>query len=120
MSDIIKIRLCETLQCLEGAYAPNTLKSYYADTKAFVDWCIEKNIEPFPLISGGVREYIETMAENYSYASIRRRLSCLRRINKLLGHQDQTQTEEIYLAIRRLKRSKCLEQQQAVGINHAL
>ena len=60
------------------------------------------------------------MAVNYSYASIRRRLSCLRRINKLLGHQDETQTEEIYLTIRRLKRSKCLEQQQAVGINHTL
>ena len=60
------------------------------------------------------------MAENYSYASIRRRLSCLRRINKLLGHKDETQTEEIYLTIRRLKRSKCLEQQQAVGINHDL
>ena len=72
------------------------------------------------LVSGGVREYIETMAENYSYASIRRRLSCLRRINKLLGHQDQTQTEEVYLTIRRLKRSKCLEQQQAVGINHGI
>jgi len=55
---------------------------------------------------------------SYNYASIRRRLSCLRRINKLLGHQDQTQTEEIYLTIRRLKRSKCLDQQQAVGINH--
>ena len=105
---------------LAGAYAPNTLKSYYADIKAFVDWCFVKNIEPFPLTSGGVREYIETMAVDYSYASIRRRLSCLRRINKLLGHQDHTQTEEIYLTIRRLKRSKCLEQQQAVGINHAL
>ena len=105
---------------LSGAYAENTLKSYYADTNAFVDWCFAKNIEPFPLTSGGVRKYIEAMAENYSYASIRRRLSCLRRINKLLGHQDQTQTEEIYLTIRRLKRSKCLEQQQAVGINHDL
>ena len=105
---------------LAGAYAPNTLKSYYADTNAFVDWCFVKNIEPFPLTSGGIREYIETMAVDYSYASIRRRLSCLRRINKLLGHQDQTQTEEIYLTIRRLKRSKCLEQQQAVGINHNL
>ena len=108
------------LSKLEGAYAPNTLKSYYADTNAFVDWCTEKNIEPFPLTSGGVREYIETMAMSYSYASIRRRLSCLRRINTLLGHQDHTQTEEIYLTIRRLKRSKCLEQQQAVGINHDL
>jgi site-specific recombinase XerD len=109
-----------TLAKLEGAYASNTLKSYYADTNAFVDWCFLKNIEPFPLTSGGVREYIKTMAVNYSYSSIRRRLSCLRRINKLLGHHDQTQTEEIYLTIRRLKRSKCLEQQQAVGINHDL
>ena len=100
---------------------PQTLlKSYYADVNAFVDWCIKENIEPFPLTSASTRKYIETMATEYSYASIRRRLSCLKRINKLLGHQDQTQTEEIYLTIRRLKRSKCLEQQQAVGINHAL
>ena len=106
------------IRSLEGAYAPNTLKSYYADMNAFVDWCIKKNIEPFPLTSESAREYIETMATDYSYASIRRRLSCLRRINKLLGHKDHTQTEEIYLTIRRLKRSKCLEQQQAVGINY--
>ena len=109
-----------TLAKLEGAYAPNTLKSYYADATAFVDWCSKKNIEPFPLTSANIRRYIEAMAVNYSYASIRRRLSCLRRINKLLGHDDHTQTEENYLTIRRLKRSKCLEQQQAVGINHNL
>ena len=42
----------------------------------------------------------------------------LRRINKLLGHQDHTRTEEVYLTMRRLKRSKCLE--QAVGINHGV
>ena len=35
----------------------------------------------------------------------------------MLGFEDQTRTEEVYLAIRRLKRSKCLEQKQAVGIN---
>ena len=110
----------DALKLLQGAYAPNTLKSYYADAKAFVDWCSEKNIEPFPLTSAGTRMYIEAMAPDYSYASIRRRLSCLRRINKLLGHEDHTHTEEIYLAIRRLKRSKCLDQQQAVGINHDL
>ena len=36
----------------------------------------------------------------------------------MLGFEDQTRTEEVYLAIRRLKRSKCMEQKQAVGINH--
>ena len=120
MSEYIKACVTKTLQLLEGAYAPNTLKSYYADANAFVDWCNEKNIEPFPLTSASTREYIEAMATDYSYASIRRRLSCLRRINKLLGHEDHTHTEEVYLTIRRLKRSKCLDQQQAVGINHAL
>ena len=107
-----------SLNLLTGAYAPNTLRSYYADAKAFVDWCSDKNIEPFPLSSTCARKYIEAMAADYSYASIRRRLSCLRRINKLLGHQDYTHTEEVYLTIRRLKRSKCIDQQQAVGINH--
>ena len=36
----------------------------------------------------------------------------------MLGFEDQTKTEEVYLAIRRLKCSKCMEQRQAVGINH--
>ena len=36
----------------------------------------------------------------------------------MLGFDDQTQTEDVYLTIRRLKRSNCLEQRQAVGINH--
>ena len=40
-----------TLANLEGAYAPNMLKSYYADASAFVDWCNEETIEPFPLTS---------------------------------------------------------------------
>ena len=118
--EIYSLDYHSAIRSLEGAYAPNTLKSYYADTNAFVDWRCDKNIEPFPLTSAGTRMYIETMAPDYSYASIRRRLSCLRRINKLLGHEDHTQTEEVYLTIRRLKRSKCLDQQQAVGINHAL
>ena len=109
-----------TLNLLTGAYAENTLKSYYADANAFVDWCLEENLERFPLSSASTRRYIEAMAISYSYASIRRRLSCLRRINKLLGHQDQTQAEEVYLTIRRLRRSKCLDQQQAVSINHVV
>ena len=108
----------DALNKLQGAYAPNTLKSYYADARSFVDWCGERNIEPFPIASETLCEYIEYLQLNVAYSSIRRRISSLRRLNKMLGFQDQTRTEEVYLAIRRLKRSKCLEQKQAVGINH--
>ena len=108
----------QVLQSLEGAYAPNTLKSYYADARTFVDWCGERNIKPFPISSETLCAYIEYLQQNAAYNSIRRRISSLRRLNRMLGFQDQTRTDKVYLAIRRLKRSKCLEQRQAVGINH--
>ena len=108
----------DALNKLQGAYAPNTLRSYYADARSFVDWCVERNIEPFPISSETLCTYIKCLQTNAAYNSIRRRISSLRRINKLLGFEDETRTEEVYLAIRRLKRSKCLEQKQAVGINN--
>jgi integrase/recombinase XerD len=106
------------LNKLKGAYSTNTLKSYYADARSFVDWCGERNVEPFPLKSEALCAYIEYLQEGSAYSSIRRRISSLRRLNKLLRFEDRTQTEDVYLAIRRLKRSKCMEQRQAVGINH--
>ena len=108
----------DALNKLQGAYATNTLKSYYSDVRAFVDWCGERNIEPFPMSSDTLCAYIECLQVNSAYSSIRRRISSLRRLNKILGFEDHTRTEEVYLAIRRLKRAKCLEQRQAVGINH--
>ena len=112
------MKLDNCLQKLEGAYAPNTLKSYYADARAFVDWCDERNVEPFPIASETLCEYIGYLQLYAAYSTIRRRVSSLRRLNRMLGFQDKTHTEEVYLAIRRLKRAKCLEQKQAVGINH--
>ena len=118
--DIISTKIESVLIRLEGAYAPNTLKSYYADASAFVDWCEEQNTEAFPLSSKTLHDYIEFMKLKLCYATIRRRISSLRRVNKLLGYEDRTQTEEIYIAVRRLKREKSVEQRQATGINQDL
>ena len=112
------MKLDKCLQKLEGAYAPNTLRSYYADARSFVDWCRKRSIEPFPINSETLCTYIECLQVNSAYSSIRRRIASLRRLNRMLGFEDKTRTDEVYLAIRRLKRSKCLEQRQAVGINH--
>jgi site-specific recombinase XerD len=105
---------------LDGAYAPNTLRSYYVDATAFVDWCHEQNIEAFPMTSATLSDYIDFMKLTLRYSTIRRRISSLKRVNNLLGYQDETQTEKIYLAIRRLKREKLSEQRQAAGINQDL
>ena len=113
-------KLALRLNSLEGAYAPNTLRSYYVDATSFVDWCDEQNIEAFPITSVTLVEYIEFMKLKLRYSTIRRRISSLKKVNNLLGFKDETQTDEIYLAIRRLKREKLIEQRQAVGINHDL
>ena len=65
-------------------------------------------------------DYIGYKKLSLRYNTIRRRISSQRRVNSLLGHQDETQTEEVYLAIRRLKREKLSEQRQAVGIKQDL
>lgn len=116
----ISTNIESVLQHLTGAYAPNTLRSYYSDAKSFVDWCEQRNATPFPLVSYTVRSFIEHMQLDYSYSTIRRRLSALCRLNGLLGFEDQTFTEDVYLAIRKLKRLKCMEQRQAIGINEDL
>ena len=108
------------LERLEGAYAPNTLRSYYVDATAFVDWCQKQNAVAFPMTSAILSDYIDFMKLKLRYSTIRRRISSLRRVNTLLGFKDETQTEEIYLTIRRLKREKLSEQRQAVGINQDL
>jgi site-specific recombinase XerD len=116
----ISTKIEDALLRLDGAYAPNTLRSYYVDAAAFVDWCEEQNIDAFPITSTTLTKYIECMKLTLRYSTIRRRISSLRRVNALLGYEDKTQTQEVYLAIRRLKREKFSEQRQAVGINQDL
>ena len=87
------------LKRLEGAYAPNTIRSYYADASKFVDWCQARDLEPFPLKSENIVTYLEGGKCNTAYVSKRRSLSALRRINSLLGHEDKTRGDNVYLAI---------------------
>lgn len=113
-------RIEAVLLNLKDAYAPNTIRAFYADARMFVDWCHERQFEPFPLSSDTLQKLIEDMQVDYSYGSIRRRVSALKRLNSMLGFDDVQPTEDLYLTIRRLKRSKLISQKQAVGINHDL
>lgn len=65
----------QVLQSLEGAHAPNTLKSYYADARAFVDWCEKRNIEPFPISSETLCTYIECLQARAAFSFIRWRIA---------------------------------------------
>ena len=59
--DNIGTKIRSIIERLDEAYAPNTLKAYYADAGSFVDWCSERNIEPFPLHSDTLCMYIKSL-----------------------------------------------------------
>ena len=64
---------------LEGAYAPNTIRSYYADVTQFVDWCDTKDFSAFPLDDKVLVEFIGAHQFVLKYATVRRKLAAFRR-----------------------------------------
>ena len=104
------------IQRLEGAYAPATIKEYYTDIQAFVDWCGKEGLCPFPATQDMVCAFISDQGHSKATSTVRRRLYAIRKIHRLLRLSDPTQDEDINLAFRRVRRSKLSRPKQARGI----
>ena len=104
------------IQRLEGAYAPATIKAYYTDIQAFVDWCGKEGLSPFPATQDMVCAFISDQGQSKATSTVRRRLYAIRKIHRLLRLPDPTQDEDITLAFRRVRRSKLSRPKQARGI----
>lgn len=89
-------------QRLEGAYAPSTMRSYYADVEVFETWCAETGIrEPFPASVETVCRFLEAQGRSKAPSTVRRRLYAIRKVHRLLGLPDPTYDEEINIAYAR-------------------
>ena len=108
------------LRKLEGAYAPNTIRSYHSDASQFVDWCLDAGATPFPLEEGTLLQYLECVHQRYAFTTLRRRVTSIRRVNGLLGHGDVPLSDAYRLTIRRVRRAKPIQMRQARGINRGL
>ena len=74
----------------------------------------------FPLDDKVLVEFIEAHQFVLKYATVRRKLAALRRINCLLGCPDVAHSQEFHLALRRMRRGQSAERRQARGINEDL
>ena len=101
---------------LDGAYAPSTMRSYYSDVQAFVDWCNWAQCPPFPASVATVSEFIEEQGKTKAASTVRRRLYAIRKIHRLLRLPDPTYDEEINLSLRRVRRTKLVRPKQAKGL----
>ncbi len=104
---------------LEGAYAPSTLKSYYADIEVFETWSLEHGLEPFPAPVPVICQFLEDQAPGKAPSTVRRRLYAIRKAHRLLRLPDPTYDEEINLTFRRIRRAKHTRPKQAKGLTRA-
>ena len=104
------------LKRLEGAYAPATLKSYYADIVIFENWCIGQGLEPFPASVRNVCQFLEDQAPGKAPSTVRRRLYAIRKAHRLLRLPDPTWDEDINITFRRIRRAKFTRPKQAKGL----
>lgn len=104
------------LQRLEGAYAPSTMKSYYADVQAFVDWCAVEGHQPLPASVETVCAFLEADSIEKAPSTVRRRLYAIRKIHRLMRLPDPTHDEDINLSLRRVRRAKLARPKQAKGL----
>src|SRR5690554_1507028 len=68
---------------LEGAYSPHTIRSYVSDFAAFADWCRKKRLSPLPALPRTVSDYIDAVAPNLKPATLKRRVSAIRKLHRL-------------------------------------
>lgn len=101
---------------LEGAYAPSTMRSYYADVEAYEAWCTETGHAAFPAHPATVSAFIEEQGISLAPSTVQRRLYGIRKAHRLLGLDDPTRDEDVNLAMRRVRRSKTSRPRQAKGM----
>jgi len=105
---------------LEGAYSENTIRTYRADVQAYVAWCSQKGISPFPASSHMIADFIAARALLDAASTLRRRLYGIRKIHRLLKLPSIVDDEDVAIALRRALRQKRSRVKQALGLKRDL
>jgi site-specific recombinase XerD len=110
--------LSQTLQKIEGAYAPATIRAFKADFNTFIIYCEENQSDSLPTHPTIVSNYIDILSNGkFTSAYIRRILVSISTIHKLNRYEDPTKDCDVQLAMRRMHRKLGRSSKQVMGIN---
>jgi len=105
---------------LNGAYAPATIKSYYTDMRALVDWCVKRGLNWSALSPEDMCNFLEHEARRgLCHGTLLRRVYSARRVFTLAGILDPTDDPEVGLCLRRIARARPTRPKQARGLSLA-
>ena len=110
--------LAETLERIDGAYAPASIRAYKADFNELIHFCDEEEEDALPTHPQTIANFIVKMSNGKrSSASIRRAVAGIATIHKLNRHPDPTKDPDVVLEMRRMHRKLGRSCSQARSIN---
>jgi site-specific recombinase XerD len=113
--------LHSTINRIEGAYAPATIRAYFADFAAFITFCDLNNQPALPANAVITADFIRHIsASGRSSASIRRAVVGISAVHLLNRYTDPTKDPEVRIAMKRMHRTLGRSANQAYGIRHDL
>ena len=112
--------LRQTVERIDGAYAPMTIRAYKTDFANFIEYCRSVGELALPSAALTVARYIEVLSKHYSSAFIRRKLVAISSIHRLNYFLDPTKDPIVNLAVRRMHRQIGRHSHQANAINKQL
>lgn len=111
--------LKDTINKIEGAYAPATIRAYKSNFEKFIIFSDEMNECALPANSDLVVKYIKVLtAGNLKSNSVRIAVAAIATIHKLNQASDPTQHPDVKLELRRMYRTLGRECKQAYGITN--
>jgi len=103
---------------LEGAYAPNTIRSYRSDFEHYATWCRKYQYDPLDTHEDKFADYILEMGESLTVATIQRRVASLSSIFNLTKSTNPTKEPVVILTFKKLRRKFGKPQKQATPLTY--
>jgi site-specific recombinase XerD len=118
INNTAKCLLKETIDKIEGAYAPSTIRAYMKNYERFINFCEQHKESALAADSKIVSMYIKELSDGrLKSASIRIAIASISAIHRLNQINDPTSHPEAKIEMRRMHRKLGRESRQALGIN---
>jgi len=111
-------KITRLINSLEGAYAPNTIRSYRSDYMHYSNWCHKYQYDPFNIHEDKFADYILQMGKSLTVATIQRRVASLSSIFNLTKSTNPTKEPVVILTIKKLRRKFGKPQKQATPLTY--
>jgi len=120
MNHTAKEILIKTVEKIEGAYSPSTIRAYRSNFECFIKYCDENNVTALPAKPETVATYIKKLSGHLKSSSIKIAVASIAAMHNLNSIIDPTQHPNVKIEMRRIYRTLGRYAKQAYGINRDL